>query len=109
MRSIFPPEPKKIYNKLKSSAKKRGIPFDLTITDLHYISYPLICPVLNIPMYWYRDGTIHEDSCSFDRIDSSGGYSIDNIQIISFKANRAKNNLSEKELKLFSEFFQIRP
>ena len=34
---------------------------------------------------------------SIDRIDSSKGYTPDNVQLISTWVNRAKNNLSEKE------------
>ena len=99
------PEYKQIINRLKSSAKKRGIDFDLTAEDLDYIGFPLICPILNIPLKWNR-GEPKDDSYSFDRIDSSRGYVRDNIQIISMKANRAKNDLTSEELKKFSQYFK---
>ena len=101
---IKPLEHKEIIKRLKQSAKKRGIPFDLTTADLDYIGFPLTCPVLNIPLKWNR-GEPKEDSYSFDRIDSSLGYTRDNIQILSFKANRAKNNLTIEEMKLFCLYF----
>jgi len=45
-----------------------------------------------------------DESYSVDRIDSSLGYTFDNLQIISAKANRAKNNLTEEELQKFASF-----
>ena len=33
---ILPPEPKELYNRIKQSAKKRGIPFDMTIYDFYF-------------------------------------------------------------------------
>ena len=99
------PETKEIYQRLKQSAKKRKIDFTLTLTDLNNISFPITCPVLGIPLRWNR-GLPNDDSYSFDRIDSSQGYTIDNLEIISFKANRAKNNLTEDEMKKFCEYYK---
>lgn len=101
---IKPPESKEIYNRLKQSAKKRNIDFNITIPDLNNISFPITCPVLGIPLKWNR-GTPKDDSYSFDRKDPSLGYSIDNLEIISYKANRCKNNLTEEEMKLFCQYF----
>jgi hypothetical protein len=101
---IKPLEPSEIIKRLKQSAKKRGIPFDLTTTDLDDIGFPLTCPILHIPLKWNR-GEPKDNSFSFDRIDSSLGYTKDNIQIISFRANRAKNNLTSEELKKFGLYF----
>lgn len=101
---IKPPETKELYNNLKSSAKKRNIQFTLTMADLNELSFPITCPILNIPLKWHR-GKPDDDSYSFDRIDSSKGYIAGNIQVISFRANRAKNDLSEDELKKFSNYF----
>jgi len=99
------PEPRTIHSRLKASAKKRNIDFDLSITDIYAIDYPITCPILNIPLGWYR-GSARDNSYSFDRIDSSLGYTFDNIQVISLKANRAKNNLSEDEIKKFCSFYK---
>jgi hypothetical protein len=102
---LVPPESRVIYNHLKQSAKKRGIAFTLTISDIYNLDYPISCPILGIPLHWYY-GKAQDGSYSFDRIDSTQGYNIDNIQILSFKANRSKNNLSDIELKKFSQFYQ---
>lgn len=98
------PEIKTVYNRLKHSAKKRGIEFTLTLTELYQIDYPITCPILGMPLKWHR-GKPADDSFSFDRIDSSAGYAFDNLQVISVKANRAKNNLTETELKAFSMYY----
>ena len=92
---IKPPETKELLKRLQQSAKSRNIEFTLTCSDLNDLSFPITCPILGIPLKWHR-GKPEEDSYSFDRIDSSKGYIPGNIQIISFKANRAKNNLTEK-------------
>lgn len=98
------PDNKEIIRRLKSSAKKRGIYFDLSPTDLDEIGWPLTCGILGIPLKWNK-GEPRENSFSFDRIDSSRGYVKDNLQIISFKANRAKNNLTADELKKFGQYY----
>ena len=101
---MFPPTPRELYSKLKSSAKKRGIEFDLTIHDMYMIDLPISCPALGIPLRW-NIGAAKDDSYSFDRIDSSKGYTFDNLEVISFKANRAKNNLTEEEMKKFCLYY----
>ena len=98
------PEPRTILAHLKASAKSRKIECDLTVFDVYNFDFPIQCPILGIPLHWYRNAA-RDDSYSFDRIDSAQGYSFDNIQVLSLKANRAKNNLSEAELKLFSKFY----
>ena len=100
---MYVPEIKTLYNRLKASAKKRNIPFNLTLTDMHQIGFPITCPILGIPIRFNR-GSIQDDSISFDRIDSTKGYELDNIQIISWRANKLKNNASLEELKKISEF-----
>ena len=104
MYKIKPTETKKLYNNLKQSAKKRGIDFDLTLTDLNNLSFPITCPILGIPLK-YNIGTPQDDSYSIDRKDNSIGYRIDNIEVISYKANRAKNNLSEEELSKLISYY----
>lgn len=98
------PEVKVLYNRLKSSAKKRNIEFTLKLTDMYMLSYPLTCPILGIPLK-FNKGNPSDNSYSVDRIDSSKGYSIDNIVIISFRANRIKNNATNTELTKLSQFY----
>lgn len=94
---MYAPDIKTIYSRLKSSAKKRNIDFNLLLTDLYELSYPLSCPILNIPLQFNR-GKVQDNSYSIDRIDSSLGYSRENIQVISYRANMLKNNATAEEL-----------
>jgi hypothetical protein len=98
------PNTKKLYNSLKASAKKRNIPFTLTLTDLNNLTFPIRCPILNIPLS--VNNIQSDNSYSIDRIDSSKGYEIDNIIVISWKANRLKNNATDEELQKIAEFYK---
>lgn len=102
---MIPPETKVIYNRLKASAKKRNIEFDLTLTDLNNLSWYPICPILNIPLV-NNKGKPKDNSYSIDRIDSSRGYTNDNIIVVSYKANRLKSNATKEELDLISNFYK---
>ena len=100
------PEVRTLYSRLKNSAKKRDIDFDLNISDMYLISYPLTCPILGLPLQFHK-GKAQDNSYSVDRIDSSLGYNIDNIQIISNKANRIKNNATSEELQKFVNYLTV--
>jgi hypothetical protein len=97
---------KVLYNRLKSSAKSRNIHFDLTLPELNNLTFPVTCPVLNIPLF-HNTGSSKDNSVSFDRIDSTQGYTIDNIIVISNRANKLKSDATVKELKLLAEFYSI--
>jgi len=94
----------KMLNNLKGSARKRGIPFTISIVDLNNLSFPITCPLLNIKINYHRRD-VGDDSPSVDRIDSSRGYEPDNIWIISYKANRMKNDGTLEELRQMAKFY----
>lgn len=98
------PEIKSLYNRLKSSAKKRNIPFTLTLTELNNLTFPISCPILNIPLN--SNNKQSDNSYSIDRIDSDKGYEIDNIIVVSWKANRLKNNATPEEMQKISDFYK---
>ena len=97
-------ELKTLITRLKASAKKRNIPFDLSASDLDELGLPLTCPVLHIPLKFHR-GAPQDDSYSIDRIDSSKGYTADNITIISNRANILKRDATLTELKQLVEYY----
>lgn len=96
-------EIKTLFNRIKSSAKQRNIPFTLTLSDLNDLTFPVTCPMLNIPLKFNR-GRPQDDSYSIDRIDSSKGYHIDNIIVISYKANRLKSNATMQEATAIAKY-----
>lgn len=102
---MLPPETKTIYNRLKASAKKRNIQFNLTLTDLNNLTWPISCPITGLPLVSNK-GKPQDNSFSIDRVDSSKGYTIDNIIVISYKANRLKSNATKEELNQLSDFYK---
>ena len=84
----------------KSSAKKRGLIFELTLED---IVIPDVCPYLGIKLEVTPGTGLQPNTPSIDRIDISKGYTKDNIMIISHKANRLKGELTIEELLNFSK------
>ena len=82
---------KKIFNRIKARAKLRNIEFNLELNDL---IIPEKCPVFNRE-FIYNDP---DWTYSVDRIDPLKGYVKTNIQIISNKANRLKNNATIEDI-----------
>lgn len=86
----------------KIRAKQKGLPFDLAITD---IVIPEKCPMLGITLV-QGDGKLHDSSPTLDRQIPERGYVKGNVRVISYKANRAKNNLTLEEMKLMVQNWQ---
>lgn len=89
------------YRRIVEGAVKRSIDFTITIEDLWdvYISQGKKCIytgrylMFDAPGYSNR----YSGNLSVDRIDSSKGYSKDNIQIVFKKINSMKNDMREDE------------
>lgn len=88
------------YRAVKTRAKKNNMDFNLTEDFLKSI-WVNTCPVLGIPLYSavFESGLSrsesktkpHDNSPTVDRIDSSKGYTMDNVCIMSYRANMIKN------------------
>ncbi|NTJ67527.1 hypothetical protein G6M50_06085 [Agrobacterium rhizogenes] len=66
---------------------------------------PLRCPVFGFELITSdQKGGFNPRSPSVDRIDSSKGYTRDNIQIISMKANTMKTDATLDDLLAFAEW-----
>lgn len=76
-------------------ARRKGIPFTISCAD---IIIPGHCPVLGIPL---RRSEKHptDFSPTIDEIIRGRGYTPDNIAVISYRANRLKNDGTLDELK----------
>ena len=78
----------------KQRAKKRGVPFNLTIED---IRIPDMCPVLGIPLRRGKE-KLHDNSPTLDRMVPERGYVRGNVMVISHLANRIKTNANPDQL-----------
>jgi len=86
---------------IKQRAKKKNIEFSIGVED---IVFPKYCPILNIELKRATGNSPQDSSPSVDRIDSSRGYTKDNIQVISNLANKMKNSATPEQLILFAEW-----
>jgi hypothetical protein len=85
---------KYIVRNAKSRAKKKGLPFNITISD---IIIPKTCPILGTPIF-KSIGTKTQNTPSLDRIKPMLGYVKGNIQIISHLANLMKQDASLEQI-----------
>ena len=92
---------KYLYGQIKRRCLSKGIPFNLELSD---IIIPSSCPILGMQMKAMSGNW--DNSPSVDRIDPTKGYTKDNIQIISMRANRIKSDASPKELRLLADFME---
>lgn len=77
----------------------KSVPKKERLEILKQITLPTHCPVFGYPLDYNGTGQYRSDkSPSLDRIDSSKGYTLDNIQILSWRANRIKNDSTPEEL-----------
>lgn len=79
----------------KRRARKKGLEHTITHVD---IVIPSHCPLLGIPLIKNQGTGGNDNSPSLDRIDSTKGYTPDNIWVISYKANTIKSNATLEEL-----------
>lgn len=86
------------FNKLIYGAKNRGIEFDITIEELDelLIEQDFKCSLSGVEIYvgYNSDKT---QTASLDRIDSSKGYVIKNVQWLHKDVNMAKMALSQDD------------
>ena len=93
-----------IYNARKR-AKDAGVPCTLKVGD---ITIPTHCPVLGTPLSgrFVGDRKNHNDSPSLDRIDCKGGYTPENVIVVSWRANRLKSDATLEEMEKLVAFYR---
>ena len=96
-----------LWNGARYRAKKEGLPFDLSPLDLKDLGIPDVCPVLGIPLNKSPgDGKRNDNSPSLDKFIPSLGYVKGNVHVISWKANRLKNDGTPEEWQKIAEWCQ---
>lgn len=95
-----------LLNASRARAREKGRDHELTLQDLKKL-FPVdgCCPVFGFKLEWNQAG-FRETSPSLDRIDSTKGYTLDNVQIISWKANRIKSYATVEELEAVIAFMK---
>lgn len=88
---------------IRGNAKRRGLEFNLDLSD---IVIPERCPVLGMVLARNTTGIRKPQSCSpsVDRLDSKRGYVKGNVAVISYRANRIKNDANPAELRLIADW-----
>lgn len=86
----------------RDRAKKKGLPFDLTVSD---ISIPETCPVLGIPISPGERG-FHPNSPTIDRFIPELGYVRGNVSVISCRANGIKSDANLEEVELLAAWMR---
>ena len=69
------------------------------------IYFPLLCPVLGVKLDYAGNGKGRSEfSPSFDRLDSTLGYVPGNVVVMSWRANRLKNDGTAEEHRAIADF-----
>lgn len=89
-----------LLSNAKERAKRRGTICNISADD---IKIPEFCPILGIKLE-RGVGGLQPNSPTLDEIIPGNGYTVDNIQVISHKANTMKSNATKDELLLFSRW-----
>ena len=82
---------------LRNRAEKHGREFDLTEAFLQALLDPMTCAVTGIKLTydWNGEGRTNPWAPSVDRIESTGGYTMDNVRVVCWAYNMAKNDWAD--------------
>lgn len=86
----------------KARAKRKKIPFALDVTD---ITIPSHCPVLGIELK-AGNGFYTDSSPSLDRFKPELGYVKGNVNVISLRANKIKNDATIAEFEKILQYMK---
>jgi predicted transcriptional regulator len=98
--SDFERATREYFSRKKQNAKGGKYAFEVEYADLFW---PTVCPVLDIPIDWFAP-VRNDNSPSMDRIDPRKGYIPGNVAIVSWRANRIKNNGTAEEHQKIAEW-----
>ena len=95
-----------LINASKQRAKLNDRKHDINVEDIKAI-YPVdgCCPIFGLKLEFNGAG-FRDSSPSIDRIDSTKGYTRDNIQVISWKANRIKGAATLQDLEMLVAYLK---
>jgi len=90
---------------IKRRAEKRGLEFKITTQQLWDLinKQDFKCALTGEPITVNKNWRKYDFTASLDRIDSTKGYTLDNVQWVHKTINRLKSNFTEEELKFWVE------
>lgn len=91
--------PGKWFSKTKTNANRRGLEYSLEKEFVWrlFVSQYGRCALSGIPIHFGDVSVAGGCTASLDRIDSSKGYTEDNVQFVHAKINRLKMNMPQEE------------
>lgn len=86
------------FKMLRNRASKQGRAFDLTEEFLSELLAPMVCSAtgLSLSYDWEGTGRTNPWGPSIDRIDSAGGYTMDNVRLVCWAYNTAKSDWDDE-------------
>mgnify|MGYP003582315793 CR=1 FL=1 len=94
---------KAMLSSARYRAKKKSLEFNITSDD---VVIPERCPVFGFLMETSSEIGRSDASPSLDRIDNSLGYIKGNVIVVSWLANRLKNDASPQQLRTVANFYE---
>lgn len=85
-----------MFYQAKKRAKNTGCAFSITLDD---IAIPNRCPLLGVHLKRGVSSKLMSNTPSLDRLVPALGYIPSNIIVVSYRANRIKNDATLQELK----------
>lgn len=92
-----------LLNAARRRARVKGVPCTITLKD---IRIPDFCPVLGIELV-QASGVFTDQSPTLDRRVPEDGYVPGNVCVVSYRANRIKNDASIDELKAVLAYMEL--
>lgn len=93
--------PHTLLESARHRARTRGHEFTVTAEDIHW---PTHCPALGMELIYGGHRGFHPHSASLDRRDNDRGYVPGNVFVLSWRANRIKNDASSAELRAIADY-----
>lgn len=94
---------KAMLSSARYRAKKKGIAFAIDASD---VTIPECCPVFGFRLETSGSVGRSDASPSLDRINNSLGYIKGNVIVVSWLANRLKNDATSEQLRTVADFYE---
>lgn len=91
-----------LFHRCKAAAKRKGLPFDLTVEHIEKLLEPMVCPMTGVTLIITANGDRHPLQPSIDQIRAGEGYVIGNVRVVSWIYNRAKGMDGDEDVKAFA-------